>query len=677
MCTFNSVLFKFLIPLLLLYPKTQAFGSEKKPMSVTDFASLKSVSSSQLSPDGQLISCVVSQVDLEDNCTHSDIMLISVDDGQVRRLTSGYCPHFSPDGNMIAYMGSKNDRSGIWLYDFEKDSTRFLSTVYFSAHFLGHLAEKNFEWSPNGKWIAYVGAEPPTESFTENNVRVINRILYKTRGGRTRPSFSDNRCTHIWLVPTVGGESKIITPGKYNEHSISWSPDSRKIAFISNRSDNPDNNYQDDLWSIDISTGKIKQLTYTLGPEFHPKWSPDGKYIAYLAMDRALNTKDNPAENTHLYILPSNGGISNCLTDQDQHILSISWHPDEQFIYFTTRTKGMHPISRVSIKSKQVENIIKGEFQVFEFTLDASGKSILYTQIDMTHPIEIWASDINGGNSHQITKFNESFVNKFSIQDAEMFWYKSFDKIPIQGWLIKPIELDSRKSYPLILHLHGGPHNMWGYRFDEGFQLLSSNSYAVLLINHRGSRGYGQAFSDACVLNWGGGDYKDLMAGVDYVLDNYRWLDKDRLGVTGVSYGGFMTNWIITQTNRFKAAIPVSSISNLISFYGTSLYNLLIEVEFNGYPWDNYDLLWQWSPLRYVKNVITPTLFFHGENDQEVPISQTEQMFNALKKLGVETVFVRYPGEGHGWAPSWTPEHRVDFNRRVVEWFDRYVKGKR
>ena len=190
-------------------------------------------------------------------------------------------------------------------------------------------------------------------------------------------------------------------------------------------------------------------------------------------------------------------------------------------------------------------------------------------------------------------------------------------------------------------------------------------------VDYRGSTGYGQAFSDGCVMNWGGGDYKDLMAGVDFAAARYDWIDADRLGVIGGSYGGFMTNWIVTQTHRFKAAVSVASVSNLISFYGTSLYHLLIEVEFNGKPWDNYPLLWQWSPLAHIRNVKTPTLLLHGENDHDVPFTQAEEMYIALKKLGVDSELVRYPGEGHGFRK---PRHRIDYLHRTIEWFDRYLK---
>jgi dipeptidyl aminopeptidase/acylaminoacyl peptidase len=241
----------------------------------------------------------------------------------------------------------------------------------------------------------------------------------------------------------------------------------------------------------------------------------------------------------------------------------------------------------------------------------------------------------------------------------------------IEGWLMRPTGFQADKKYPMILTIHGGPHGMYGYGFNHTNQLYASRGYAVLYLNPRGSSGYGQKFSDGCVNNWGGGDYQDLMKGVDHVLAENKWIDGNRLGVMGGSYGGFMTNWVITQTTRFKSAVAIASLSNLISFYGTSLYQDLVHVEFNGFPWDNYDLLWKYSPMRYVKNVTTPTLFIHGELDNDVHITQAEEMFQGLRRRGIESVFVRYPREGHGVRE---PQHRVDYSNRILAWFDKFLK---
>jgi dipeptidyl aminopeptidase/acylaminoacyl peptidase len=262
-------------------------------------------------------------------------------------------------------------------------------------------------------------------------------------------------------------------------------------------------------------------------------------------------------------------------------------------------------------------------------------------------------------------------VAGLSLVKPENVRFKSFDGAEVEGWLMRPLNFQAGKKYPVVLFIHGGPHGMYGYGFSHSNQVYAARGYAVLYLNPRGSSGYGQKFSDGCVNNWGGGDYQDLMKGVDHVLAKYDWVDANRLGVTGGSYGGFMTNWVVTQTTRFKAAIAVASLSNLISFYSTSLYQDLIHVEFKGFPWDNYDLLWKYSPLRYIKNVQTPTLLIHGEQDMDVHITQAEEMYTALKQRGIEAVLVRYPREGHGLRE---PAHRIDYMNRSLAWFDRLLR---
>ncbi|HZI87782.1 MAG TPA: S9 family peptidase, partial [Pyrinomonadaceae bacterium] len=293
------------------------------------------------------------------------------------------------------------------------------------------------------------------------------------------------------------------------------------------------------------------------------------------------------------------------------------------------------------------------------------------TLSDPFHPAELWSGLGGGGPLRRLSAHNDSFTRSVMTSSPEEINFRSFDGTRVQGWLIKPANFRDDRRYPLIMSVHGGPHGMSGWGFNATFQAYAARGYAVLYLNPRGSSGYGQKFSDGTLNEWGGGDYKDLMAGVDEALRRYPWIDSARMGVTGGSYGGFMTNWIITQTPRFKAAVASASVSNLVSFYSTSLYQDLIHAEFGGFPWDNYEQLWQWSPMRYVRQAQTPTLFLHGELDNDVHITQAEEMYMALKRRGVESVLVRYPREGHGLRE---PRHRVDAIERTLAWFDRFLK---
>ncbi len=671
-------------PAFLLLLASTAVAADRHPLSTADLGRLRGVGSPQVSPDGRWVVFSLSTTDYDANDSTREIMLLSTDTNRVRRLVEGASPQWSPDGRFIAYRGTKEDtdadgdketdeqasdsQSGLWLYDLTNDSNRFLVRIHSTDHFLGHGARKNFIWSHDGKHIAYVGAEPAIESDKEEpDVLVFRRILYKTR-----TSFSDNRRTHVWIVAVAGGEPRLLTPGRFDEHSITFSPDDRHIAFASNRSDDPDNNYTDDLWTLDVATEQVQRLTHSSGTVFQPSWSPDGRQIAFLATVRAVNTKDSPPEDRRLYVMDRAGGTPRNLTGAlDRRVGGFTWHPRGRAIYFSAGDRGRSPLFRVTLASGEIDRMLDGEHRVGGYSVDAHARVMAFTKTSVTEPGELWLADADGRNPRRVTSYNDDFLQRVALQPAETIWFDSFDGTPIQGWVMKPAGFTPGRKHPTVLWVHGGPHGMYGYAFSSRMQLLAANGYGVIYLNPRGSTGYGQAFSDGCVMNWGGGDYKDLMAGVDFAAARYDWIDADRLGVIGGSYGGFMTNWIVTQTHRFKAAVSVASVSNLISFYGTSLYHLLIEVEFNGKPWDNYPLLWQWSPLAHIRNVKTPTLLLHGENDHDVPFTQAEEMYIALKKLGVDSELVRYPGEGHGFRK---PRHRIDYLHRTIEWFDRYLK---
>lgn len=636
---------------------------------------IRQLSGLALAPDGATIAYVVTLSDLEKNERRDYIKLIAIENKESTVLAEGGSPQWSPDGTQLAYLATADGQTGIWTYHLKDRERKFLVPTYHSDYFIDHLSESNFAWSPDGRYLAYVSTAPFSASGNEpSEIREINRLLYKTKGGYGRPFFADDRLTHIWVIPATGGEPELITPGNYNEHSISWAPDGLHIAFISNRTSDPDNNQQNDLWYVHLETKEVTRLTEGPGTTFQPRWSPDGKHIAYLATTSRVSTNDSQADDMHLYLVTRDGKASQCLTQAlDRRIENIQWHPTESAIYFTAGNHGATNLYKAFLSRERIERVTTGDHQLSDYTLNRDGEVIAYVKSEIAAPGEIFLKDRHSP-ALQITHENETPVNACLFQNVDEFWFNSFDETRVQGWIIPPADLDPVKKYPLILVIHGGPHNMFGYGFEPLMQLLPAQGYATVFINPRGSSGYGQAFSSGNVLNWGGGDYKDLMAGIDHVVEKYRWIDAHSLGVTGQSYGGYMTNWIITQTRRFKAAVVDGGISNLISFGGTSLYHSLMESEFNGKVYDNFPLLWQWSPLRNVKNVVTPTLFLHGTRDNEVPVSQAEEMFVALKKLGVPTSFVQYLEEGHGWRPDLKPKNRYDLYNRLFAWFNQYLK---
>jgi dipeptidyl aminopeptidase/acylaminoacyl peptidase len=640
-----------------------------------DLQDVASLSAASTSADGAYLAHVSTKAVWKENIHKDYITVARLSPWTEIKVWEGSAPQWSPIANEIAYLAGYNGENYIWIYSLTDDSQRPLAPVYESHYFMGHLSVKDFAWSPDGLKIAYVSTHSHSRTESElADVRVIERLLYKSKGGRGRPVVADDSLSHIWVVPVKGGKAQLITDSIYNEHSICWSPDSTRIAFVSNRTADPDNNQLHDLWSIDMVTRTTGRHTENFGTVYQPSWSPDGSHIAFLGTLSKMATNDSPAEDTQLYVLSTGDNAVRCLTTSfDRRVEQLRWHPKGDEIYFTAGDKGTTAIYRVAINSGHVEHVTGHDCQILGYSINAGGDEICYVSTDATHLSEIFLQGVNDGTNRRLSRNSDLLLRKCRLQEAESFWFRSFDNKDIQGWIIKPAAVDLQKTYPLVLVIHGGPHNMFGYAFEDRMQLLSASGYGVLFINPRGSSGYGQSFSNGTLSDWGGGDYKDLMAGVDAAIEKNKWIDSDRLGVTGQSYGGYMTNWIITQTNRFKAAVADGGISNLVSFAGTSLYHSLIEAEFNGSAYDNYPLLWQCSPLKHVKQAATPTLFLHGELDNEVPLSQAEEMYIALKKLGVDTQFVQYLGEGHGWRPDLKPWNRHDLLKRSVDWFNKYL----
>jgi dipeptidyl aminopeptidase/acylaminoacyl peptidase len=352
-----------------------------------------------------------------------------------------------------------------------------------------------------------------------------------------------------------------------------------------------------------------------------------------------------------------------------------TWHPQEAAIYFTAGNSGTTAIYKADMTTGTISIVAGKENHILEYHLSENGNQLTYIATHTTQLTEIFIADLLTATCRQLTTNSSQLTEQCLLQEAAAFWCESVDGTAVQGWLIKPALFDPARQYPLILVIHGGPHNMFGYEFEDRMQLLSANSYGVLFMNPRGSSGYGQKFSNGNLSDWGGGDYDDLMAGVDAAIRHNSWIDATRLGVTGQSYGGYMSNRIITKTTLFKAAVVDGGISNLVSFAGTSLYSSLMESEFGGSAYDHFAELWNCSPLKDVKAVTTPTLFLHGETDNEVPLSQAEEMYTALKKLEVDSQFIQYTGEGHGWRPDLAPRNRYDLLTRTIAWFDKYLKS--
>ncbi len=619
-------------------------------------------------------------------------------------LPSGWnasTPRWSPDSSTIAFLSTRDDQSGLWTVKIDRREPRFVVGIQSTNFFITYAGE-SFSWAPDSRRIAYLSAiaeTVETPGKRSDDPVVIDRLQYKSR-----TALSDNKRTHVFVVDVDRGESRQLTAGPFYDHAVSFSPRGDEIIFLSNREADPDAINNSDIFGVDIG-GQVRRITDTKGCEYDPVWSPDGKWIAYTATKREVTTIDSVAEDTHVWVIAASGGAGRELAERlDRRMRSPRWSADSRNVYFLANDNGYSTIFRTGVDGGKVsrfalfhvENELAGvfdiedskfrsdettrvelaqPFQISSFSLSriqsSTASPFVFTLGTAVRPAEVWLGTSGNVALRRVSAHNDSFVRSLRLVAPEEFTFSSFDGMRIQAWIMRPPACREDRKCPLVLTIHGGPHGMYGWSFNANFQAYAARNFAVLMINPRGSNGYGQKFSDGTINEWGGGDYKDLMMGVDEAMKRYSWIDANRLGVTGGSYGGFMTNWIITQTPRFRAAVASASLSNLISFYSTSLYQDLIHAEFGGFPWDNYDLLWQWSPIRYVRQVQTPTLFLHGENDNDVHITQAEEMYMALKRRGVDSVFVRYPREGHGLRE---PKHRVDALERTIAWFEKYLK---
>lgn len=655
------------VALMLSVESGATAQTTRRPMTLADRFDLQDIGEVQIAPDAARIAFTVSTSDLAANNVRTRLMTMARSGGTPADVPSAPDGpgnlRWSPDGTRLAFIGSRDGKAGVWVLDAGSGAVTRVCDYERGNSFLSK-AGSALAWSPDGRQLAFAGtlepAPPPPDPL------IVTRLQYKTR-----TSFSDNRRSHIFVVQVAGGMPRAVTSGTFDEHSIDWGGDGSEIVFLSNRAADPDVALNYDIYAVNVASGNLRRITDTPGVEMDPRLSPDGRTIAYSATTRAVTTIDSVAEDAHIFVVPTAGGQPTELNHAlDRRSSAPDWSGDGNDVLFTAADHGKTALYRVAADGGTPASVVDRPGQVGPFSIARRTGTLAFGWTDPMTPREISTMRLGEREPIQVTSLNQTAVNRWGLVTPETISFKSFDGTPIEGWLYPALNQSSKS--PLILSIHGGPHGQYTYAFNAAFQLNAARGYATLALNPRGSSGYGQAFSDGCVGNWGGGDYKDLMAGVDHVLSTHTSIDPERLGVTGGSYGGYMTNWVITQTNRFKVAVSLASVSNLASFYATSLYQDLVHAEFNGFPWDgaNWELLWKWSPMAWVKRAKTPTLFIHGEQDNDVHITQAEEIYTALRRQGIEAVLARYPREGHGFRE---PKHQLDQAERTLAFMDRFL----
>jgi dipeptidyl aminopeptidase/acylaminoacyl peptidase len=651
--------------------------TQSSSFEIADLYNLRSVGDVEMSPDGTRIAYSV-QISGRRGRPYSQVWIMNVATKQSARLGSdregASNPRWSPDGRSIAYFGREDETGGgLMVADADGRNGKLIAPVTGTNHPLPSSGER-LTWSPDGRQIAFVSSTPGPELDANGDPMVITRYLYKPTASEGLQRFNDNRRLHIFVADVATRQVRQLTTGNYYEHSIDWSPRGDEILFISNREPDPDRFFNYDIFAIAAATGKERRLTSTKNAEYQPRWSPDARTIAYLGTTRPFTSSETTMEDTHVWLIDADGTNRRELGGSiDNRQGRVGWSSDGQQVFFTLQSRGTVQLMGLSVAGGPAQTIVNAPGSVGAWS-SGKGNTIAYAFSGPEGPAELFwlrGADQFGQRGSALTSLNRELLQSRARAEVESLSFQSFDGTPIEAFLTKPLAIQSGSKSPLIVMIHGGPHGQQGPAFNSKAQIYAGQGWASLMVNYRGSTGYGQALADKIFGDQNGGEAKDVLAGVDAAIAKYPWIDPARLGIEGGSYGGQLTNWIITQTDRFKAAVPAASISNLVTQNYLSYYHDYLAVEFGGFPHENnlIDRLWERSAIRYANKVKTPTLFIHGDNDNDVPIAEAEQFYIALKDVGVETVMIRYPREGHGLRET---AHIADSVERSMAWYRKH-----
>jgi dipeptidyl aminopeptidase/acylaminoacyl peptidase len=656
---------------LLLAP----LGAQTRGVTAEDYFAFETLSEPRFSPDGSTIAFVVTTVDQKQNRRRSAIWSVPADGSRepVALTTapqSSNSPRWSPDGKTIAFLSTRpaagdaaadTPRNQVWLLPLGGGEPRRVTSLPNGA--------TSFQWSPDGTRLVVGGRIGPSDTAkSPSDVRHYKHANYKFNDS----GWFDDKRAHLWVVEVASGRATQLTSGDdWNDSDPQWSPDSRKIAFVSDRSGKAfDESDDTDVWVVDANGGMLTKISDHATGDNSPRWSPDGQTIAFVS---SVPVKTHPK----IWLAPSAGGSASRLAADGLDLIpgALRWAEGGRALYFETGVKGTSHLYRVDLAARRVAPVTSGERMVHLVDINEKTNRLAYAVNDPTRLDDLYVADLNGRNEKQLTHLNAALWKQLSIVPVERVAFKGADGWDVDGFFMKPVGWEPGRKYPMILTIHGGPAGMYGFDWFHEFQVYASRGWAVFFTNPRGSTGYGEKFERGIELNWGGNDYVDVMNGVDAALAKYPWIDRERLGVTGGSYGGYLTNWIISHTNRFKAAVTLRSVSNFISDDGTRDGAYGHADDFGGDIFEKHDLYWNASPLKYVKNVKTPTLVLHSDNDFRVPIEQGEQWFRALRHFGVPAEVVFFPRENHNLTRTGEPKHLAESINWQVYWFDRYLNG--
>jgi dipeptidyl aminopeptidase/acylaminoacyl peptidase len=678
----NRAVFRSSLSIVSLLAGTfaaQAQQAGKHAITFDDLIQMHRVAEARVSPDGKWVAYTVSTPDMDANRGVSNIWIVPTTGGAALQLTqSGHdsSPVWSPDGKTIAFLSSRSGDSQVYLLSMEGGEAKPLTHLSTGADIV--------KWSPDGKTIAFTSSVyPDCKDDACNSTRDAEKEKNKVKAHvavhllyRHWTHWNEGKRSHLFVVPLEGSTAPrdLTTGANYDvppderggPGDLNFSPDSKEICFtVEAISTNGD------LFLVPVAGDEIKRITTQPGFDGGPVYSPDGKYIAY----HAQLTPEHESDRWRVMLYDrATAKIENLSEGFDRSANELTWSADSKTIYFTAENETLQPIYAMAARAGAEPKKLIGDNYDLGISLSGGGKTLVFERTSLTMPAEIFVAASDGSGVRQLTHHNDSILASLKMNEPETFWFEGAEGTRVQAMLIRPPDFDSTKKYPLVVVLHGGPQTMssnaWGYRWNQ--QVFSAAGYVSLMINRRGSTGYGQKFTDEITNDWGNKAYIDVMNGTDFTLKKYPFTDGSRMAAVGGSYGGYLADWIATHTGRFKAIISHAGIYDKASMYATEEL-WFEEHDMQGTPWTNAESYHKWAPMTYASELgklKTPTLVIAGERDYRVPYTQSLEFFSALQRQGVPSKLVVFPDEGH-WVLR--PQNSRFWYKTFMDWLSTYL----
>jgi dipeptidyl aminopeptidase/acylaminoacyl peptidase len=673
----------FLFSLALAF-SSYAQTSTKRAITFDDMIKLHRLGGATVSKDGKWVAYSVSTPDLEANRSVSNVWIVSASGGDPMQVTQGgrdNSPAWSPDGKTLAFLSARDGNSQVYLLSLEGGEARKLTQLSTGADL--------FHWSPDGKTIAFTSSVYPdckddacnAKRDEEKDKSKVKARIYDSLLYRHWDHWSEGKRGHVFVIPVDGGAgARDLTPGadydvppdqRGEASDFNFSADGREICYTAVTDKVEATSTNGDLFVVPVAGGESKRITTQPGFDGNPVYSPDGRYIAYHAQLTAAYESDR--WRVMLYDRQS-GNIENLSESFDRSAANLAWSPDSKTIYFLAENETLQPVYAMEARAGATPKIVLDGFNA-EFAFSGDARTLVAARTSWMMPSEVFVAAGDGSGLKQLTHANDSMLVNIDLNPAEKFWFEGAEGTKVEAMLIRPPNFDAAKKYPLLVLLHGGPQTMfsdaWGYRWNA--QVFSGAGYVTLMINRRGSTGYGQKFTDEITNDWGGKAYVDVMKGTDAAIAKHPFIDKSRLAAAGGSYGGYMADWLATHTDRFKAIISHAGVYDKVSMYATEEL-WFEEHDEQGTPWGAPENYKKFAPVTYAADLgryKTPTLVIAGERDYRVPYTQSLEFFNTLQREGVASELLIFPDEGH-WILK--PQNAQLWYKTFLAWLEKYVK---